>query len=188
MWIFYRKAGNKMTTQGFRKTDHVVYASNGICLIEDIKKMSFIRGEPEKVYYILKPLNDKNSTIYIPEDNELLLGKMRNIITKGEIEAIITDVKKADIEWIDDRKLRSASYREILSNPHPAVLLPLVKGISKKNAELSETGKKLAAADKDAFEISLGYIRDEFAFALGIKANEIKEYIENALGFYPSIV
>lgn len=176
-----------MSNQTFRKTEHVVYASNGICLIEDIKKMSFVRGEPEKLYYILRPLNDKNSTIYIPQDNEILLGKIRNIVTKGEIETIITDVKKNDIEWIEDRKLRSASYRELLANPHPAVLLPLIKGISKKNLELSEIGKKLASTDRDAFENSLRYVKDEFAFALGIESAGINDYIENALGFFPSI-
>lgn len=176
-----------MATQSFRKTDHVVYASNGICLIEDIKKMSFVRGEPEKIYYILKPLHDKSSTIYIPEDNEALLGKMRSIITKDEIEAIITNVNKTDIEWIEDRKLRGASYREFLSTPHPAVLLPLIKAISKKSIELSETGKKLTAADKEAFESSLRYVKDEFAFSLGISANEASQYIENALGFFTSI-
>ena len=177
-----------MATQNFRKTDHVVYASNGICLIEDIKKMSFVRGEPEKIYYILKPLNDKSSTIYIPEDNETLLEKIRHILTKGEIEALITDVRKTDIEWIEDRKLRSADYRELLSRPHPATLLPLIKGISKKSAELSEIGKKLAVTDKSAFESSLRYISEEIAFALGIGINEASQYIENALGFFPSIV
>ena len=176
-----------MSTQNFRKTEHVVYASNGICLIEDIKKMSFVRGEPEKLYYILKPLNDKNSTIYIPQDNEILLGKIRSIVTKCEIEAIITDVKKNDIEWIEDRKLRGARYREIFANPHPAVLLPLIKGISKKNLELLELGKKLASADKEAFESSLRYVKDEFAFALGIESAGINDYIEDALGFFPSI-
>ena len=176
-----------MTTQTFRKTDYVFYASNGICLIEDIREISFVRGEPKKLYYILKPLGDKNSTIYIPQDNEVLLGKIRNIITKGEIEAIITDVKKNDIEWIDDRKLRSASYRELLANPHPAVLLPLIKGISKKNLELSEIGKKLASTDREAFENSLRYVKDEFAFALGIESAGIDDYIENALGFFPGI-
>ena len=125
--------------------------------------------------------------IYIPEDNETLLGRIRDILTKGEIEAVITDVKKTDIEWIEDRKLRSAGYRELLSHPHPATLLPLIKGISKKNAELSEIGKKLAAADKDAFESSLRYVREEIAFALGIGVNEANQYIENALGFFPSI-
>ena len=40
-----------MATCIFTKDEHVVYASNGICVIEDVKKMSFVKGEPDKLYY-----------------------------------------------------------------------------------------------------------------------------------------
>ena len=116
-----------------------------------------------------------------------MIGKIRNIITKSEIEKIITDTQKSDIEWIEDRKFRSASYRELLSNPHPSVLLPLIKAIFKKSLELSDAGKRLTSTDKEAFEASLRYVRDEFSFALGMASTEIDYYIENALGFFPSI-
>lgn len=171
-----------MTIQDLRRSEHVVYASNGICFIEDVKKLSFIKGDPEKTYYILRPLNDKNSTIYIPEDNELLLGKIRKIITKDEIDAIIREVKTTEIVWIEDRKQRSAHYRELLSAPHPAFLLPLMKSIATKKAELTELGKKLAAVDRDTYEISLCFVKDEFAFALNRKEPDVIEYITRALG------
>ena len=178
----FRKAGKKMTIQDLKRSKHVVYASNGICFIEDVKKLTFIKGEPEKTYYILRPLNDKNSTIYIPENNELLLGRIRSIITKDEIDAIIRDTKTAEFVWIEDRKQRSAHYRELLSAPHPAVLLPLMKSIATKKAELAELGKKLAAVDRDTYEISLRFVKDEFAFALNYTERDAIEHITRALG------
>ena len=173
-----------MTTQDLKKSKHVIYASNGICLIEEIKKISFVKGEPEKIYFILKPLNDKNSTIYIPEDNQLLLDKIRNTVTEKEIIKITQDTKIGNVEWIDDRKQRSAQYRKLLSSPHPSELLPVIKSIEKKKSELAEVGKKLSAADKEMLDASLCLVKDEFAFAL--KPDKATKYIADAIGYIPS--
>ena len=180
----YQKAGNKMTTCVFSKDQHVIYASNGICTVEDIKKMAFIKGEPEKTYYILRPKNDRNSTIYIPEDNETLIARMRAPISAGEIDVLISD--KSAHEWIDDRKQRGAYFRELLSVPHPSALLPVLKAIIKKHAELTELGKKLSAIDRETFESAMKFVKDEFAFAL-CDEEKANEYIEKALGKIPNI-
>lgn len=176
-----------MATCIFTKDEHVVYASNGICIVEDVKKISFVKGEPEKLYYILRPKNDKNSTIYIPEDNEMLLSRMRTPITAAELETIVTNAKNSDCEWIEDRKQRSTHYRELLMNPHPSLLLPTVKIISKKYTELAEMGKKLSAADREAFESAMRFIKDEFAFSLDNNTEKAHEYIEMAIGTIPHI-
>ena len=178
----YRKAGKKMSTCVFTKDEHVIYASNGICTVEDVKKMSFIKGEPEKIYYILRPKNDKNSTIYIPEDNEMLLSRMRPPITLGELESIVKATEGSECEWIEDRKQRNLAFKENLANPHPAILLPIVKIILKKNAELRENGKKLSAADRDTFETAIRFIKDEFSFLLDGNNEKAEEYIKRAIG------
>ena len=176
-----------MATCVFTKDDFVVYTTNGICAVEDIKKMAFVRGEPEKLYYILRPKNDKNSTIFIPEDNELLISRMRAPITHSELKAIVSQAQNTECEWIEDRKERNAKYKELLSNPHPSILLPVVKAISKKHEQLTEIGKKLAAADRETFETAIRFIKDEFAFSLNNDTQKAYEYIEKAIGKIPHI-
>ena len=175
-----------MTTCIFTKGEHVIYASNGICIVEDVKKMSFIKGEPEKTYYILRPQKDKNSTIYIPHDNELLLSKMRAPISAPEIEKTVKSTKTC--EWIEDRKQRNLYYRELFALPHPSNLLSVLKSILKKRSELTDTGKKMCAIDKELYESALNYVKNEFTFVLGGDEDKANEYIKIALGDFPSSI
>lgn len=175
-----------MAICNFTKGDHVIYASNGVCAIEDVKSISFVRGEPEKTYYILRPQNDRNSTIYIPEDNEILIGKIRAILSSDEITKAIDEADKSPFEWIEDRKQRALRYKELLSAPHPTVLLPAIKLIIKKHSELAEAGKKLCAIDKDTYEAALRFVKEEFTFSLG-NSEKAQEYIEKAIGALASI-
>ena len=55
--------------------DTVFYGSEGVCRIVDIVKRRF-QGQTEE-YYVLQPVYNENSTIYVPIRNEALIGKMR---------------------------------------------------------------------------------------------------------------
>ena len=69
----------------FEIGQNVIYGTNGLCRVEDIKEMSFIAGETKKAYYILEPLRTKASTIYVPLKNEKLVSKMGNQMNEGMI-------------------------------------------------------------------------------------------------------
>lgn len=53
-----------MSESGFEKGRYVVYGTNGICIIEDVKSMKFAAGMPEKMYYILSPVGNPTSTVF----------------------------------------------------------------------------------------------------------------------------
>lgn len=175
-----------MATCIFKKNQTVVYASNGLCDIEDVTQMSFISGEPKKLYYILRPKKDRNSTIYIPHDNDMLISKMRIPINVTEIEKLITDVKVRC--WIEDRKQRNLYYKELFAMPTPASLLSALKSILLKHVELTEAGKKLCAIDKDAYNNALGNLKDEFTFAFEGDEKKALAQIKNALGNFPQTI
>lgn len=43
--------------------DYVVYGHNGICRVEDITNPGFSGVDKDKKYYVLQPLNTKESSI-----------------------------------------------------------------------------------------------------------------------------
>ncbi|MBQ7293447.1 MAG: CarD family transcriptional regulator [Clostridia bacterium] len=170
----------------FTKNQYVIYASNGICKIDDIKSMSFVKGEPEKEYYILKPQDSPNSTIYIPLDNEILVAKLRLPLSCDEITDLISGIRFWD--WIDDRKARSLEYRRIFSAITPSELLSVVKTLLQKRVEVSNAGKKMCAIDKDAYETALRYLKDEFKFAFEGNVERVSEILKTAFGNYPASI
>lgn len=57
----------------FKINDVVVYGTQGICKIVDIEEKTV--SKVSKKYFVLKPVNNNDSTIFLPTDNENSLKK-----------------------------------------------------------------------------------------------------------------
>ena len=64
----------------FDINEYVVYGTVGVCRVVDYRKESFGSIE-EKEYYILEPVHAKNSSIYVPADNQGRHKKMQPVLT-----------------------------------------------------------------------------------------------------------
>ena len=71
----------------FCVNDTILYGAQGVCRIASIVRESFGSGPVD--YYVLKPVYNDNSTIYVPVENGDLTGKMRRILSSEEIIALI---------------------------------------------------------------------------------------------------
>ena len=71
----------------FKINDVVVYGSQGVCEIVGINEER-VDGAIRN-YFVLKPKNDKGSTFYVPTWNEKAWGKMRKVMTKEDVNALI---------------------------------------------------------------------------------------------------
>ena len=158
--------------------EYVNYSNHGICRIEDIRLMRFDYQQKEKDYYILKPVYQDKSSVFVPVDNEKLLQKMRPVLTPDEIDAIIVSVKNENMDWIDDRKLRSAYFQEVLSRRDERELLMLIACLYLKD---HENEKGISSTDAQVWKKAESIIQDEFAFSLHIQSDEIGSYIRSKL-------
>lgn len=166
----------------YQKGDRIVYGMSGICEVEGIKSLSLSREKPKTMYYILKPLSNAGSTIFVPCDNEALRAKMRNILSKDEIDHILAQAKGKQMAWIDDRRLRSENFHEILSKGIRNELLLLISCIYLKKQELHACGKKLSSDDEAILQSGQKLVEEEFSCALHTKPEEVGKYIRTALG------
>ena len=122
----------------YRKGDYVSYSCNGVCLVEDVRVDAPTgKGEP-KTFYILKPVADQGSTIFVPTSSPALLAKMQRLPSRGEVDALILSTKESALPWIEDRKVRAASFQTIIKAcnlrediPHPVALFPAVPDFRK---------------------------------------------------------
>ena len=156
--------------------DHVMYLNNGVCKIVDIREEQFIAGMP-KTYFVLSPLIDERSEIYVPVDSEGLTANIFELLTEKEIKAAIKDSEKSVCEWIPDVKERSAEFTKIISGGNRAAILSVIKTLSDYRAELESRKKKFYASDERIFNAANKFITEEFAFVLGIPHDEVKSYI-----------
>ncbi len=171
-----------MAERNYQKGEYVVYGSSGVCLIEEIGDFSFSNGEPLRCYFTLRPISDPGSVIYLPRDNDILFSRLRPVLTKEEIREILTSHLKRPVEWDDNRKQRSASFRDMLAKGDLGELLSMIRCICLKTRELTANKRKLSTADQEALQGAKRIVRGEFSFSLGIRPDEVTDYIRSVLG------
>ena len=149
----------------------------GICQISDISEMDFGDYNPKK-YYKLKPVYDVHSTSYLPVDSPEVNSKLRRLITKEELDEVIDDAEKVDIDWIENGKQRAERFSEILSGGDRVEALWLVKTLSLHKAEVEAQSRKFYASDARILAAAEKLVCEEFAFVLGCSKNEVIPYIK----------
>ena len=159
----------------YKINDCVIYGRSGVCRIEDIESRSFDGRSGD--YYVLKPLGNKNATVYVPCDNEKLTKLMRPPLSKAEIDELLSGVGEYRTEWIDDKKERPIYFKNIIGGGDIKQILSLMRCIYLKKQELIAKNKSLPIADERLLSDTEKLINEEFAYALGIDCSEVSEYI-----------
>ena len=86
----------------FSREDTVMHPSEGVCEVQEIRKMRF-GSLPEQMYYILKPsAKSGSSVVYLPviRGNEIL----RRLLGPAEIDSLIRDSRDLPPLWITETK------------------------------------------------------------------------------------
>ena len=157
----------------------VVYGLQGVCRIEDITEMRV--GDDLRSYYILCPVNDSKSTVYVPADNERLVSQMRELLTIGDIDAIIDEVKAADALWIKNDAERKAYCSAVIKNGNRKEILQLISMMYIHKEEQLNNKKRFQISDDRYLKEAEKLINDEFSYVLGISQEEVSEYIKNKI-------
>ena len=144
------------------KGQYVVYGTNGICLVEDVRMMKF--------------------ALYVPLNNEKLMGKLRPVMTKKEIDSLLLGMKDKEIIWDGDRRNRTERFHDILVGGVTQKLLLMIRCIYMKKRELVLVGKALSATDENTLKSAEKLVEEEFSYALHIPREEVTGYIRSLLG------
>lgn len=163
----------------YKKGDYVRYSTNGVCVIADIEAMVSADRRSIKNYYVLRPVADSGTKVFVPLDNPTLLGRMRAILTREEVDRAISESSRNPLEWIADRNRRAEQFREIIKAAEPLPLLQLCCCIHNRRRHLSAEGKRLSGSDEAVLKQAEKLVENEFAFSLDIPRTEVAAYIHD---------
>ena len=159
----------------FQKDELILYGTQGVCRIVDICERAF--GKMKNTYYVLAPVYDPRSTVYVPTDREALVAKMRRVLSKKEIVALIRSMPEEKPAWVEDESLRREQYRAVLAAGDRAELVRVIKALYLHRQKQQENGKKLHLADEVFLKEAEKLLYDEFALVLGLSREEVIPYI-----------
>lgn len=152
------------------KGSYVIYRSEGVCIIRDICKQSFGAIGNTEDYYILSPVKDPKSTVFVPVGNTVLVSFMRELLSAAQINALAAEQRGKRLEWISDSRSRNNALKEILARGDRKELIVLINTVSEKLDEIRQSGRKVGAADLTALSRAKKMLYEEFSATTDISS------------------
>lgn len=159
----------------YNTNDTVIYGIQGVCKIQEIVEKDICNNKVE--YYVLKPIYNDKSTIFVPTNNKTLTKKMKKVLTSDEIFEIIQGMPDEETIWIENENLRKEKYREIISNGSRRDLVRLIKTLYLYKQKQLETGKHLHNSDDLFLKEAEKLLYEEIALVLNIQKEAVLPFI-----------
>lgn len=155
----------------YKVNDTVLYGTHGVCKITDITEKTFDGKTIE--YYVLKPVYDEKSTIFVPVNNKALATKMHSVLSPDEIYDLIKTMPEENPIWIENEAVRKERYKEIITAGDRRELVILIKTLFLHQQKQKESGKKLHVTDERFFNDAEKMLYEEIAHVLNIKPEQV---------------
>ena len=160
----------------FNLGDVVFYGAQGICKIDNIETKEI--GKLATDYYVLKPVFNVNTAVFVPVDNDALVAKMQSILNVAQAEQLVESTKNVDVVIPESESVRRDLYKNILSSGDRTQLLSLIKTIRQERENRRECGKKLNINDEQVLRKAELLIGNELAYVLKVTPEEAQKLIE----------
>lgn len=155
----------------YKINDYLMYGKE-VCKVHDIEEKKFNNED----YYLLRPI--KNETLKISAPISDKAGKIRDLITKKEIEQLIKSIPTISIIETEDKFIEN-EYKKLITTGSHEDLIKIIKTTYLRNKKRLDNNKKIAEKDKNYFELAEDYLYNEFSIVLNKTYDETKEYIIN---------
>jgi len=167
----------------FQVGEVVAYGATGVCTVEAIEMRSMSRaGTKKQEYYVLRPLASPSCMTYVPTGNEVLTGRMRRVMSKTEIDAMLETIRGEKLLWIEDPRQRTEQYSQILARGLTGDLLKLIGCLFLEKKSCAGKGRRFSAADDRLLSNAERVVSEEFSYSLQIKPGQVVAYIAEHLG------
>ena len=150
----------------FEVDDIVLYGTQGLCRIAEIAERT-LQG-PRQEYYVLRPIFNDRSTLYIPRQSETLTAKMHPIPDEATFTAMLREIPGQDDLWLEEEAARRTLYRETVSGGNCRELLRLSKTLRQRQQSLVAAGRKLKYNDENMMREAERILCEEMSYLLHI--------------------
>lgn len=163
----------------FQVGDQVVYGIHGICKILDLEERMVDRKKIK--YFALEPIEQPGSRFFVPSENPVALAKLRHVISREDLERLLSSTEIRENCWIPDENQRKQRYRELINSSDRVALLRMINTLHQHKIAQAEVGRKFHLCDENFLRDAEKLLNAEFSLVLGIQPVEVEGYILSAL-------
>ena len=159
--------------------DYVINATNGICKVEDKVYLDLPMSDKKKLYYLIVPIKERNTKLYIPVDSEK--QRIRKAMDEAQALEVINEIPQIEAVWIANDKQREQKYKEAIFSCEPKQLVGILKCVYLRNRQRNAEGKKNTTIDERYFKLAENNLYSELAFAMHKNQDEMRQIINDRI-------
>lgn len=154
----------------------VVYGIHGVCTIIEVEARRVDRKKVE--YFVLEPNDQPGAQFYVPTQNQVALSKLRPLLTKEALDALLVSEDTHRECWIPEENLRKQKYRELINGGDRAALISMIRALQQHKESQLAAGRKFHLCDENFLRDAEKMLRSEFSQVLGMSQAEVNVYIK----------
>lgn len=154
----------------------VVYGIHGVCKIAGTEEKTVDRKKVE--YYVVQPISQAGSCFYVPSGNPVAVAKLRPILTKQELDALLSDLADWQSVWVAEENQRKQYYRELISGGDRKALLCMILALQAHRLYQQESGRKFHLCDENFLRDAQRLLCMEIAVILGADEAQALAYLQ----------
>lgn len=163
----------------YRIGQRVMYGIHGVCQIVDITVRSVGR---EKVQcYVLEPADHPETRYYIPSEKPAAVAKIRPVLTRQELDALLREELNPEAVWIPDENQRKNKYRELLVGGDHRAVLAMLQALAEHKKKQEDSGRKFHLCDENFLRDAQKLLASEFCLVLEMSLQDTARYIMAAI-------
>ncbi len=163
----------------FNNGDFVIKSGSGICRIHDTVELDLFDDGNIRLYYIVIPVEDKGSRLYVPTDS--CANNIRHVLNETQALDVIRSIPSIKALEFENEKQRELKYKEAVKSCEPETLVAILKSMNARRNMRLEQGKKSFAIDEHFFKLAQNNLYSELAFALGKEKHEMEALLNDIL-------
>lgn len=163
----------------FQVGDQVVYGIHGVCRVVDQEER--VVDRKRVTYLALEPIGQGGSKYLVPTQNAAAMAKLRRMLSKEELEAMLDSQEVRADSWIKDENLRKQTYRELINSGDRTRLICMVRTLYRHKAAQAAAGRKCHLCDENFLRDAEKLLTSEFSLVLGMEPEQVRKYVSEKL-------
>lgn len=151
----------------FEKNQYVYHETGGICKIDDLRHAPLDGMPKDRLYYVLSPMQDQNSKIYVPVDSKGVF--LRAVMGGEEAKDLIEQIPTIEPLEEENAKLLRLQYIETMRKHQPAEWVRVIKTVHRR-AQMKTGKARLSDSERSFAEQATRNLLGELRLALGADA------------------
>jgi CarD family transcriptional regulator len=163
----------------YQAGDWVVYGIQGVCRVVGTEKQLVNRKRTQ--YLVLEPLAQPESRFYLPVDNPTAIAKLQSVLTRAQLEQLLSSEQVRRDVWIPAENLRKQHYREMIGSGDREVLMQIVYTLHRHKASQLAAGKQFHQADENFLRDAEKLLSSEIALTMSLSTEDARDYLRRML-------